>query len=60
MTAPADLSDRFVLAVGAPVLVVPYSGKFPKLGERVLVAWNASREATSAVHDALPLFVGAK
>ncbi len=30
------------------------------MGERVLVAWNATREATRAVHDALPFLVKAK
>ena len=48
---PADL----VLAVGRPVLVVPRYGTFPSVGAAVLVAWDASREATRAVHDALPL-----
>ena len=48
---PADL----VLAVGRPILVVPRYGAFPAVGTNVLVAWNASREATRAVHDALPL-----
>ena len=49
------LADSLLLTVGRPVLVVPYAGKFPSLGRRVLVAWNASREATRAVHDALPI-----
>lgn len=49
------LADALVLEVGRPVLVVPYAGRFATVGERVLVAWNASREATRAVHDALPL-----
>ena len=48
---PGDL----VLSAGRPVLFVPYAGSFPKLGTRVLVAWNASREAARAVQDALPL-----
>lgn len=48
---PADL----VLAVGRPVLVVPRYGDFPSVGAKILVAWDASREATRAVHDALPL-----
>lgn len=48
------------LAVGRPVLVVPSVGTFPTLGERVVVAWNGSREATRAVHDALPLLRRAK
>jgi nucleotide-binding universal stress UspA family protein len=44
---------------GRPVLVVPHSGVFPGIGRRVLVGWNASREATRAVHDALPLLMAA-
>jgi nucleotide-binding universal stress UspA family protein len=45
---------------GRPVLVVPHSGELPSLGRRVLVGWNASREATRALHDALPLMAGAE
>ena len=45
---------------GRPVLAVPYAGDFPVVGERVLVAWNASREAARAVNDALPLLAQAK
>lgn len=44
---------------GRPVLVVPYAGSFPTLGQRVLVGWNASAQAARAVHDALPLMEGA-
>ena len=51
----SDLPERIVLGSGRPVLVVPYVGTFKTLGERILVAWNASREATRAVSDALPL-----
>jgi nucleotide-binding universal stress UspA family protein len=29
------------------------------VGERVLVAWNGTRESTRAVHDALPMLVRA-
>ncbi len=49
-----------MLSSGRPVLAVPYAGKFDQIGERVLVAWNASREATRAVNDALPILRGAK
>lgn len=55
-----ELLDRLVLDAGRPVLVVPYAGKFKKVGERVMVAWNATREATRAVNDALPLLQRAK
>jgi nucleotide-binding universal stress UspA family protein len=47
--------EEVVLEAGRPVLVVPYAGRFATLGKRVLVAWNASREAARAVTDALPL-----
>ena len=56
--APYDLAflpQELALGVGRPVLVVPRYGAFETVGERVLVAWNGSREVTRAVHDALPL-----
>jgi nucleotide-binding universal stress UspA family protein len=36
-------------------LVVPHDWAPRALGERVLIAWDASREAARAVSDALPL-----
>jgi nucleotide-binding universal stress UspA family protein len=54
------LPDALVLDVGRPVLVVPSAGRFETIGERVLVAWNGSREATRAVHDALPILTRAR
>jgi nucleotide-binding universal stress UspA family protein len=53
--ASGDLPERLVLGAGRPVLVVPYAGRFTTVGERVLLAWNATREATRAANDALPL-----
>jgi nucleotide-binding universal stress UspA family protein len=55
----SDLPERVALGAGRPVLVVPYAGTFAAVGQRVLVAWNAGREATRAVNDALPLLEGA-
>jgi nucleotide-binding universal stress UspA family protein len=49
-----------VLSVGRPVLFVPYAGRFPTTGKRVLIAWNASREAARSVSDALPLLARAE
>jgi nucleotide-binding universal stress UspA family protein len=34
---------------------VPYAGRFATAGQRVLIAWDAGREAARAVSDALPL-----
>jgi hypothetical protein len=45
---------------GRPVLVVPYAGRFASVGRRVLVGWNASREAARAANDAIPLMAGAE
>jgi nucleotide-binding universal stress UspA family protein len=49
------LPEELALSIGRPVLVVPRYGTFVALGDRVLVGWNASREAARAVNDALPL-----
>jgi nucleotide-binding universal stress UspA family protein len=47
------------LTAGRPVLVVPYVGHFEQIGRRVLIGWDASREASRAVSDALPLLAAA-
>jgi len=57
---PGYFVEETVLTAGRPVLVVPYVGHYPTVGGRVLVAWNASREAARAVTDALPLLHAAK
>jgi len=58
------IGDRFpetvVLTSGRPVLVVPYAGRFEAVGARALVAWNDSREAARAVHDAMPFLMRAE
>jgi len=41
-----EMPDRFILAAGRPVLLVPYVGAFPEIGRTVVVAWDASRLAT--------------
>ena len=41
-------------------MVVPRSGRFPKTGRTVLVAWKDSRESARAVRAALPLMVDAE
>jgi nucleotide-binding universal stress UspA family protein len=58
-SVPPALIEHTVLHSGRPVLVVPHSGSFQNTGRRVVIAWNNSREATRAVHDALPLLVAA-
>src|SRR6266446_7458049 len=48
--------EDIVIAAGRPVLIVPYAGDFETVGKRILIAWDGTREATRALHDALPLF----
>jgi nucleotide-binding universal stress UspA family protein len=55
-----DLAEELVLTAGRPVLVVPYAGRFPEVGTKVMVAWNGTREATRAVHDSLPILARAE
>jgi len=50
-----DVPDWLAMESGRPVLVVPKSGEIGTIGERVLVAWNNSRESARAVYDALPI-----
>ncbi len=40
---------------GRPLLVVPHGAQPTVIGRHALIGWNASREATRAVHDALPI-----
>ena len=56
----AGLIGDVVLGAGRPVLAIPYIGAGPTLGERVLVAWDGSREAARALNDALPFLKRAK
>lgn len=60
LATDSDMPDRLILSVGRPVLVIPRVGTYPVIGERVMVAWDASRLATRAVNDALPLLRRAK
>lgn len=50
-----DFPQYVVLNSGRPVLLVPYTGRFDNIGNRVLVAWDGSMEATHAITAALPL-----
>lgn len=54
-----QVPERVVLESGRPTLMIPYAGDFDRVGERALIAWNGTREATRAVADALPLLVRA-
>ena len=49
-----DVADLVVVGSGRPVLLIPNAPQVTRVGTRVLVAWNGSREAARAVFDALP------
>jgi nucleotide-binding universal stress UspA family protein len=51
---PLPVAHSVVLRCGRPVLVVPAAAR-PSTLARIAVAWDGSREAVRAVHDALPL-----
>ena len=53
-TDPLPVAHSVVLQCGRPVLVVPAAVQSCALA-RIAVAWDGSREAVRAVHDALPL-----
>src|SRR6476660_6956423 len=52
--------EEVAMLAGRPALVVPFTGSFGRFGTRVLVGWDASREAARAVKDAMPLLARAE
>ncbi|SAL57699.1 universal stress protein family protein [Caballeronia cordobensis] len=52
--------ETVVLSSGRPVLLLPYTGFFSSIGQHPMIAWDGGREATRAVHDALPFLKGAE
>ncbi|WP_255504243.1 universal stress protein [Cupriavidus sp. UME77] len=53
-THPLPIAHSVVVRCGRPVLVVPAAVQLGSLAN-VAIAWDGSREAVRAVHDALPL-----
>jgi len=56
----SDFPEYVVMNAGRPVLLIPFAGNFESVGEQILVAWDASMEATRAVTAAIPLLKKAK
>jgi nucleotide-binding universal stress UspA family protein len=48
-----EVVEELTLAAGVPVLMLPPNAS-EQFGRTVMVGWNGSREATRAVHEALP------
>lgn len=53
------IPEDLLFDCGRPLLVVPHVGHFPTVGQRIIVGWNASREAARAVGDAMDLLTRA-
>lgn len=53
--AGTRLPEYVILNSARPVLVLPHSDTAPTAASRILVAWNASKEASNAMAAALPL-----
>ncbi len=54
-----DLVEAALFGSGRPIVLVPPGN--PALPEsRIVVAWDGTRSAVRAVHDALPLLIGAR
>ena len=49
----APVPEDVVVMSGVPTIVLPSFWKARPIGQSVVIAWNASREATRAVHDAM-------
>lgn len=59
-TTSREFPELVAMQSAVPVLAVPYATPWRPLGNRILVAWNGSREARRAIHYALPLLEQAK
>jgi len=50
-----DFVEQTVMALGRPVIVLPYKGKAEVSLNEVIIGWDGGREASRATFDALPL-----
>jgi nucleotide-binding universal stress UspA family protein len=54
-----DFVEQVVMALGRPVIVLPYKGKATISLDDVVIGWDGGREAARATFDALPLLKNA-
>jgi len=58
---PDNMSpERLLFESGVPLLIVPNAWEGDTIGDRILIGWNATREARRAAADAMALLVAAK
>jgi len=53
-------AERLLIASGVPILIIPDGWNGEMIGNKVLVAWNGSREARRAIADAMPILCTAR
>lgn len=56
----SDFPEYVILHSDRPVLTIPYAGQFEIAGKKIVVAWDAGKEAARAVHNALPILLKAE
>ena len=54
------LSEGVIFASGSPSILVPSQWEKDRPVDRIVVGWNASREAARAISDAMPLLARAR
>jgi nucleotide-binding universal stress UspA family protein len=57
---PDDFVTTVLVSSGRPAVVVPHAGEFDGEFRQVVVAWKPTREASRALHAALPLLLQAE
>lgn len=58
--AAPSLAQDLVIETGRPLLLVPSSPADHTFEKNIMIAWNESREAARAVHDAMPFLRAAE
>lgn len=53
-------SEDVIFASGRPTLLLPVGWPATRIGRRIVVGWNAGREATRAIADAMPFLAQAE
>jgi len=56
----SNLQKDLIINSGRPVLMIPPNHGDKTIGSQILLAWNATRQASSAAHDSLPFLKSAE
>jgi len=57
---PHMMPERILLESGGPLLIIPNAWQGETIGEKIVIGWNATREARHAVADAMAFLVAAE